>query len=188
MTLQEITISGAYLVLHKVFPDQRGIFREWFKSDEITTIDKDFVVRQANYSNSKRLVIRGIHYSLAPEGQAKIVTCTSGAIIDVVIDLRVGSPTYLKVEYVELSEDSGRVIYIPTGVGHGFMVRSESASIAYLTSSGYAPAYEKSICPTDPALGIEWQIPANETAILSNQDLGSPTLSMAYDSGILPRF
>jgi len=91
-------------------------------------------------------------------------------------------------EYVELSEDSGRVIYIPTGVGHGFMVRSESASIAYLTSSGYAPAYEKSICPTDPALGIEWQIPANETAILSNQDLGSPTLSMAYDSGILPRF
>jgi dTDP-4-dehydrorhamnose 3,5-epimerase len=188
MTPQKLSILGAHLVMHKVYPDHRGIFREWFKSEEIATIDRKFVVRQANYSNSKRNVIRGMHYSLAPEGQAKIVTCTSGAIIDVLIDLRVGSPSYLNVEYVELSEDSGSVIYIPSGVGHGFVVRSDSASITYLTSSGYAPTHEKSIRPTDPALGITWQIPVDETAILSKQDLESPTLSMAFDSGILPRF
>ena len=137
MTLKKLNIDGAYIATHKVFPDERGIFREWFKSEEILSIDRNFEVKQANYSNSKRWVIRGIHYSLAPEGQAKVVTCASGSIIDVLVDLRIGSPTYLTVEYIELTEVSGEVIYIPTGVGHGFIVKSDFASVVYLTSSGY---------------------------------------------------
>lgn len=188
MNLQELSISGSFLSTHNVFPDERGLFREWFKSEEIATIDPEFRVRQANYSLSKKAVIRGIHYSLAPEGQAKLVTCASGSIVDVLVDLRVGSPTYLNIEYIELAEDSGNVIYIPTGVGHGFVVVSDSASVVYLTSSEFAPEFERSICPTDPELGIDWQLPVGQSGIMSAADVSAPTLSEANKSGDLPSF
>lgn len=188
MSLQELSIAGACVATHRVFPDERGLFREWFKAEEIASIDEDFSVQQANYSKSNQWVIRGIHYSLAPQGQAKIVTCASGAIVDVLVDLRTGSPSYLKVEYVELSEDSGRVVYIPSGVGHGFIVESETASVVYLTSSGYAPEYEKAICPTDLELGISWPLPVGELGIISKADLEAPSLAHAKESGTLPTF
>lgn len=188
MTTQELSISGAYIATHRVFPDERGLFREWFKAEDIARIDKDFSVQQANFSKSKQFVIRGIHYSLAPEGQAKIVTCASGRIIDVLVDIRVGSPTYLKIEYIELSEDSGRVVYIPTGVGHGFIVESETAAVVYLTSSGYAPQYEKAINPTDTELGISWPVPLGQLGVISKADTEAPTLAKAKESGILPTF
>ena len=188
MTLQELSIEGAYLATHRVFPDERGLFREWFKAEEISSIDNSFSVHQANYSKSKQWVIRGIHYSLAPEGQSKVVTCASGAVIDVLVDLRLNSPSYLKVEYIELSEDSGNVVYIPSGVGHGFFVESESASVVYLTSSGYSPEFEKAICPTDPALGIKWPLPISALGIISKADTEAPTLSQAVEEGILPNF
>ena len=89
MSLEKLSIPGAYLVTHKVFPDERGLFREWFKSEEIRKIDSTFSVQQANYSQSKQWVIRGIHYSLAPQGQAKVVTCASGAVMDVLINFQV---------------------------------------------------------------------------------------------------
>jgi dTDP-4-dehydrorhamnose 3,5-epimerase len=187
VTLQELSIEGAYLATHKVFPDERGLFREWFKADEIATVDSAFSVQQANYSKSKQWVIRGIHYSLAPEGQSKVVTCASGSIVDVLIDLRLDSPTYLKVEYIELSEDSGSVVYIPSGVGHGFIVESETASVVYLTSSGYSPEFEKAICPTDPALGIKWPLPTSEAGTISKADTEAPTLIQARESGNLPK-
>jgi dTDP-4-dehydrorhamnose 3,5-epimerase len=188
MTTQELSILGAYVATHKVFPDERGLFREWFKAEEIATIDKDFSVQQANFSKSKQFVIRGIHYSLVPEGQAKIVTCASGRIIDVLVDLRVGSPTYLKIEYIELSDESGKVVFIPTGVGHGFIVESESAAVVYLTSSGYAPEYEKAINPTDPELGIIWPIPLGALGVISKADTEAPTLVQAKELGIFPTF
>jgi dTDP-4-dehydrorhamnose 3,5-epimerase len=188
MTLQELSISGAFLMTHKVFPDQRGLFREWFKAEEMELIDKGFSVTQANYSISNQYVIRGIHYSLAPQGQAKIVTCASGRIVDVLVDLRVGSPTYLKIEYVELAEELGKVVFIPTGVGHGFFVKSQSAAVVYLTSSGYAPDYEKAISPMDPELGIEWPIPEGELGIISKADTEASSLVQARESGTLPTF
>ena len=188
MTIQELSISGAYLATHNVFPDERGLSREWFKAEEVELIDKSFSVKQANYSNSKQFVIRGIHYSLAPQGQAKIVTCASGRIVDVLVDLRIGSPTYLKVEHVELAEELGRVVFIPTGVGHGFFVESESAAVVYLTSSGYAPDYEKAISPMDPELGIHWPIPVGLVGIISKADTEAPTLAEAKESGALPTF
>ena len=186
MTLEKLAIEGAYLATHKVFLDERGVFREWYKSEEISTIDKKFSVQQANYSKSKQGVIRGIHYSLAPQGQAKIVTCAGGEIVDVLVDLRIGSPTYLKIEYIELNEESGKVVYIPTGVGHGFIVKSDFASVVYLTSSGYAPEYEKAICPTDPGLGINWPLPVGEVGIISEQDLDAHHLAQAKEMGNLP--
>jgi dTDP-4-dehydrorhamnose 3,5-epimerase len=188
MTLEKLAIVGAHLATHKVFPDERGIFREWFKSEEILTIDKNFSVQQANFSKSKQGVIRGIHYSLAPQGQAKIVTCANGEIVDVLVDLRVGSPTYLKVEYIELSEISGKVVYVPTGVGHGFIVLSDSASVVYLTSSGYSPAYERAICPTDPELGITWPLIEKSHPIVSTADLEAKNLAQLSELGELPDF
>jgi len=186
MSLQELSIVGAHVATHRVFPDERGFFREWFKAEEIASIDKDFSVQQANYSKSNQWVIRGIHYSLAPQGQTKVVTCASGKIVDVLVDLRTGSPSYLKIEYVELSEYSGRVVYIPSGVGHGFIVESENASVVYLTSSGYSPEYEKAICPTDKELGIRWPIPVGEAGIISKADTEAPSLAQAKESGNLP--
>ncbi len=186
MSLLELSIRGAYLSKHRVFPDERGLFREWFKAEEMSFIEENFSVQQANYSKSKKSVIRGIHYSIAPQGQSKIVTCVSGSITDLLVDLRVGSPTYLKVEQIRLSDDSGDVVYIPTGVGHGFIVESDSASVAYLTSSIYAPDYEKAICPTDPALGITWSLQQGELGIISQADRSAPTLTQAESSGNLP--
>lgn len=188
MSLQELSIDGAYVATHRVFPDERGLFREWFKAEEIASIDKDFSVQQANYSKSNQWVIRGIHYSLAPQGQAKVVTCASGRIVDVLVDLRTGSSSFMKIEYVELSEDSGKVVYIPSGVGHGFIVESETASVVYLTSSAYAPEYEKAICPTDEEIGIAWPLPVDEVGIISKADTEAPSLKMAKESGILPTF
>jgi len=188
MSLQELSVVGAYVATHRVFPDERGLFREWFKAEEIKSIADGFSVQQANYSKSNKGVIRGIHYSLAPEGQAKVVTCAAGKIIDVLVDLRFGSPSFLKVEYLELSEDSGKVVFIPSGVGHGFVVQSESAAVVYLTSSGYAPEFEKAICPTDSALGVNWQLPTGEVGIISNADLEAPSLAKAQESGDLPIF
>jgi len=188
MTLEELSISGAYLATHKVFPDYRGLFREWFKSEEIRMIDCTFSVEQANYSKSKKWVIRGIHYSLSPRGQAKVVTCASGSVVDVLVDLRIGSPTFLKVEYINLAEDSGEVVFIPSGVGHGFIVNSSFASLVYLTSSKYSPEYEKAICPTDPNLGISWPIPIGKKPIISKQDLEAQEFASAYQMGFLPMF
>ncbi len=188
MTLQALSISGAYVVTHKVFTDERGLFREWFKAEELVLIDESFSVQQANYSQSKQSVIRGIHYSLAPGGQAKLVTCASGRVVDVLVDLRIGSPTFLEVEYVELSEESGKVVFIPTGVGHGFFVESESAAVVYLTSSKYSPDYEKAICPSDPELAIKWPIRLGEPGIISRSDTEAPSLAQAKESGILPTF
>ena len=186
MSLKELSIRGAYVSRHKVFPDERGLFREWFKAEEMSSIDIDFSVQQANYSKSKKSVIRGIHYSIAPQGQSKVVTCVSGSVTDVLVDLRVGSPTYLNVEQILLADDSGDVLYIPTGVGHGFIVQSETASVAYLTSSIFAPYFEKAICPTDPALGITWPLQPGELGIISQADTSAPTLSQAASSGDLP--
>lgn len=187
MKLEKLSILGSYVVIHKVFPDERGLFREWFKAEQMELIDKSFIVKQANYSNSKQSVIRGVHYSLAPEGQAKIVTCVTGRIIDVLVDLRVGSPTYRQVEYVHLSEDLGTVVFIPAGVGHGFCVESESADVVYLTSSGYAPNYEKAINPIDPDLGINWPL-SQDDAIMSDADRNAPGFTQALAAGHLPQF
>jgi dTDP-4-dehydrorhamnose 3,5-epimerase len=186
MTIQKLNIDGCYVIEHKTFPDDRGMFREWFKASDLQNLGISFNVEQANYSHSKVGVLRGIHYSVAPEGQAKLVTCGQGEIVDVLVDLRKGSPTYLNVEYVNLEANSGKTIFIASGVGHGFVVQSESASVVYLTSSGYAPDFEKSISPLDPALGIKWSVSIGSELLLSPADRSAPTLQEAESLGSLP--
>ena len=188
MNIKRLEIDGCFVLEHKVFPDDRGLFREWFKAEETRKLAPDFEVKQANFSISKRGVIRGIHYSLAPAGQSKLVSCAQGGITDVLVDFRKGSPTYLKVEYAQLSESSGSTVFIASGVGHGFVVETESAAVVYLTSSAYAPQFEKAIRPTDPDLAINWQLPDGVGYVVSPADASAPTLSQADDAGDLPRY
>src|SRR5690606_21424643 len=115
---------------------------------------------QANLSVSAAGVVRGIHYAEVPPGQAKYVTCPSGAVLDVVVDLRVGSPTFGRWEAVRLDDVDRRAVYLTEGLGHGFCALTEGATVAYLCSTTYHPAAERSIHPLDPALGITWPVDA----------------------------
>lgn len=179
MKFTPLSIQGAWLTESSVWEDERGFFREWFKRDEaLNATGIDFSVQQTNFSISKKGVIRGIHYSLAPEGQAKWVTCVSGSIVDVIVDIRPNSPTYKKIEYVELVPDKGLAILIGKGIGHGFISLEENSGIAYLLNSPYAPDYELDLIPTDADLKIEWQKFINEENdfIISDKDRLAPSL------------
>lgn len=186
--MRKLGISGAFINEHKVFGDKRGLFREWFKKSDFEKRGLDFDIKQANFSQSTKGVLRGLHFSISPKGQSKLVTCTSGEILDVIIDLRLNSPTYLKVEMVNLKADAGDVLFIPSGVGHSFLVLSDTASVAYLTSSEFDADAEKTISPLDPALGIVWPTIIGVEYALSDRDKAAPTLAEAITEGILPTF
>ena len=186
--MRELGIRGAFVNEHKVFGDSRGLFREWFKKSDFEKVGVNFDIAQANFSQSSKGVLRGLHYSISPEGQAKLVTCTSGEILDVIVDLRLNSPTYLRVEMVNLKANAGEVLFIPSGVGHSFLVLSDTASVAYLTSSEFNADAEKTISPLDPALGIVWPSINGVDYELSDRDKAAPPLSEARELGILPSF
>jgi dTDP-4-dehydrorhamnose 3,5-epimerase len=186
MELSPLSIEGAWVATSPVWSDDRGFFREWFKSaDVLAATGIDFGVQQANISSSARGVVRGIHYSLAAVGQAKWVTCVSGAIRDVIVDIRPGSPTYGKYEVVELSGVAGNAVLIGAGLGHGFVSLAAASTVAYLVSSPFSPTEEFEINPLDPSIGIEWGLPAHEL-ILSSKDRTAPNLSENNSKGLLP--
>jgi dTDP-4-dehydrorhamnose 3,5-epimerase len=184
MIITPLAISGAWLIEAPVFPDKRGQFREWYRSEfsEISALPQ-FDVKQANTSVSARGVIRGIHYSCAEGGQSKIVTCTSGAIQDVVVDLRVNSDTYGKHESIEISWKDGISIFISNGLGHGFQSLHDDSVVTYLLNSNYQPEKEFSIKPTDATLAIQWRI---KDSIISDKDTTAPSLSELFARGDLP--
>ena len=188
MKIQALGIDGCFTIEHDVFPDDRGLFREWFKASESEKLGFDFSVAQANFSISKRGVIRGLHYSLAPEGQSKLVTCVQGVITDVLVDIRTGSPTFMNKLDIELESKSGKTLLIDSGVAHGFSVLSEIAAVCYLTSSEYSSNYEKSINPHDGELNINWCLPKGVQEIISESDLTSTSFSEAMIIGNLPNF
>ena len=132
--------------------DDRGFFREWFKRPDLDALGISFAIEQANLSMSRRGVLRGLHYSIAPEGQAKLVTCAFGELDDVIVDVRVGSPTFGRVEVVRLAANEERSVLLPAGAAHGFCVRSEHAALSYLLSSPFNPTMELEINPFDETL------------------------------------
>jgi dTDP-4-dehydrorhamnose 3,5-epimerase len=158
MRVTPLGIDGAWLIEAPTFPDNRGLFREWFLEDlsEKSELPK-FVVKQANTSISKKGVIRGIHYSSPEDGQSKLVTCTSGSILDVVVDLRHGSKTFGKSITVELNCENGNSVFISSGLGHGFQALEENVAVTYLLDKKYNPASEFGVNPLDESLGIKWK-------------------------------
>jgi dTDP-4-dehydrorhamnose 3,5-epimerase len=190
MELTPLGIEGAWLAESPVWSDDRGFFREWFKSGDVKAVTGiDFSIQQANISQSQRGVIRGIHYSLAPQGQAKWVTCVSGSLLDVVVDIRPNSPTYKKHIAVDLKGNEGRALMIGAGLGHGFLALEDNTTISYLLSSPYAPEFEFEIQPTDPEINIDWHLNSigGVGVVVSPKDAQAPTLAERLTEGKLPK-
>ncbi len=164
--------------------DPRGRFLEWYRFDRLAAeVGHPLRLAQANMSVSARGVVRGIHFADVPPGQAKYVTCVRGAVLDVIVDLRVGSPTFGTWEGVRLDDVDRRAVYISEGLGHGFCALTDDATLSYLCSEPYNPTGEHSVHPLDPDLGIEW--PADEP-LLSARDAAAPGLAAVRDAGGLP--
>jgi dTDP-4-dehydrorhamnose 3,5-epimerase len=184
--LHELSIPDLYVLESPVWGDERGFFREWFTAHDAEAAGAPFLTKQANLSVSARNVVRGLHYSLAPQGQAKVVTCVFGEIDDVIVDVRVGSPTFGGVEVVHLRAEDGKSVFLPVGVAHGFCVTSDHAALAYLLSSPFNAALELEIHPFDPEVKVPWSVDAEPT--LSAKDAAAPSLSERRVANQLPSF
>jgi dTDP-4-dehydrorhamnose 3,5-epimerase len=184
--LIELSIPDLYILESPVWGDDRGSFREWFKDEDFRDAGVDFHARQANLSVSKRNVVRGLHYSMAPEGQAKVVTCAHGELDDVIVDIRVGSPTFGTFEIVHLAAGEERSVYVPAGVAHGFCVTSDVGALTYLLSSPFNAALELEINPFDDEINVPWAVSGD--AVVSPKDADAPSLRERREADQLPRF
>lgn len=186
MKIRPLAIEGAYEVTPVQFGDARGNFLEWYRFDALTAaVGHPLDLAQANLSTSARDVVRGIHFADVPPGQAKYVTCVAGAVLDVIVDIRVGSPTFGSWEAVRLDDEDRRAVYLAEGLGHAFCALTPSATVTYLCSSTYNPGHEHGINPLDADLGIEW--PA-AVPLLSTKDAEAPGLAEAEAAGLLPKY
>jgi dTDP-4-dehydrorhamnose 3,5-epimerase len=188
--MEALGIEGAWVFTPQLRQDDRGVFLEAFRGSEFAAdLGYRLDVAQVNCSVSRAGVIRGIHYADVPPGQAKYVTCVSGAVLDVVVDLRAGSPGFGEWEAVRLDEERRRAVFLAEGLGHGFMALSDEATVLYLCSTPYAPGREHGVNPLDPAIGISWPLAARgERPMLSDKDAAAPTLDEALRAGLLPRY
>lgn len=187
MQVRELAVPGAVEFTPSVFPDDRGLFVAPFQEPACrAALGHSLHLAQTNHSVSRRGVIRGVHFTDVPPGQAKYVYCPRGALLDVAIDVRVGSPTYGGWDAVELDSRSYRAVYLAEGIGHAFIALDENTVMAYLCSTGYAPDSERTVHPLDPALGLPW--PSDLEPLLSEKDRAAATLAEALDAGILPRW
>ncbi|MEU0136562.1 dTDP-4-dehydrorhamnose 3,5-epimerase [Streptomyces sp. NPDC006296] len=185
--MRQLSIPGALVHEPKVFPDSRGSFHEWYQGAGLTeAVGHPLRLAQANCSVSSLGTLRGVHFADVPPSQAKYVKCVRGAVLDVIVDIRVGSPTYRRWEAVRLDDVDHRSVYLSEGLGHAFMALTDDATVVYLCSEGYAPGREHGINPLDPALGIEW--PDGITPLLSDKDAAAPTLAEAEEQGLLPTY
>ena len=182
-----MAIADAYEVVPQQHRDDRGVFLEWYREDLLRQArGHGLDLRQANCSVSVAGVLRGIHFAMVPPGQAKCITCLSGAILDVVVDIRVGSPTFGRWEAARLDDVDRRAVYVAEGLGHAFMALTEKATVSYLCSEVYSPDREFGIDPFDRAIGIEW--PTGLTSIVSPKDKAAPSLADAQRAGLLPQY
>ncbi|MDE1565084.1 dTDP-4-dehydrorhamnose 3,5-epimerase family protein [Actinotignum sanguinis] len=193
MEIRELAIAGAWEITTKHFPDERGIFLEAYKSSVFEeTIGHRLDVRQVNTSVSKAGTVRGIHFADVPPSQAKYVMCPRGAVLDFVIDIRVGSPTYGKWDSVLLDDDTRKAIYISEGLGHCFVALEDDSTVVYLCSAQYAPGREHGVNPLCSQVGLVFPETDRQgkklELLLSPKDTEAPGLDEAERSGLLPRY
>jgi dTDP-4-dehydrorhamnose 3,5-epimerase len=172
------TLDGPVLLEPAVHGDRRGFFLETFREDKLGELGIGERWVQDNHSRSARGVLRGMHFQLGA-GQAKLVRCARGAIFDVVVDVRRGSPTFGRWEGHHLDDETHLQLYVPVGFAHGFCVLSESADVVYKCSSYYDPEVERVIAYDDPDVGIDW--PADVEPIVSDRDKAAPRLAEVAD-------
>ncbi|NKY39272.1 dTDP-4-dehydrorhamnose 3,5-epimerase [Cellulomonas septica] len=191
MQVRELAVRGALELTPRQFGDDRGVFLEWFAGSAFEeAVGHRLNLAQANASVSAAGVLRGIHFADVPPGQAKYVTCVRGAVLDVVVDIRVGSPTFGAWDSVLLDDTDRRAIYLAEGLGHAFMSLEDDSTVVYLCSAPYAPGREHGVHPLDPALGIDWPTVGRDgtplTPLLSPKDAEAPSLAEAQQQGLLP--
>ncbi|WP_166879421.1 dTDP-4-dehydrorhamnose 3,5-epimerase family protein [Salinibacterium sp. ZJ450] len=186
MQIRELSIPDAYVITPQQFGDDRGTFLEWYRFDKLgDTVGRPLDLRQANTSVSKRGVVRGIHFVDVPPGQAKYVTVAHGAVLDFVVDIRVGSPTFGQWDSVLLDHQDRRAVYLSEGLGHAFVALTDDATVTYLVSDVYNPGTEHAINPLDPEVGLVFPADAGEL-LLSEKDTQAPGLSESVAAGLLP--
>lgn len=186
MKIRPLGIDGAWEILPQQHGDPRGLFLEWYKAERLAeAVGRPLRLAQANMSVSARGVVRGIHSAQIPPGQAKYVTCVRGAVLDVVVDIRVGSPTFGQWEGIRLDDVDRRAVYLAEGMGHGFCALSDDATVAYLVNEGYHPGREFGVHPLDPEIGIGWPV---AEPVLSAKDSAAPSLAQARAEGLLPTY
>ncbi|GAA1302865.1 dTDP-4-dehydrorhamnose 3,5-epimerase family protein [Saccharothrix xinjiangensis] len=185
MQARELKIPGAFEFTPSVFPDERGLFVAPFQGAAFEeAVGHPLRVAQTNHSESRRGVVRGLHYADVPPGQAKYVHCPRGRFLDVVFDLRVGSPTFGACDAVELSPDLFNAVYVPEGLGHALMSLEDGTIASYLCSEGFNPKAERGLDP----LSVDLPWPADVEPVLSPKDAAAPTLEEARDAGLLPSY
>jgi dTDP-4-dehydrorhamnose 3,5-epimerase len=185
MQVRELDIAGAWEITPQLNSDSRGLFFEWLTDRDFTGFAGHRLdVRQANCSVSAAGVLRGLHFAALPPSQAKYVTCLSGSVFDVVVDVRVGSPTFGRWDSVMLDDRDHRSVYLSEGLAHGFLALQDNSMVMYLCSAEYNPQREHTIAATDPALAIDW--PSGQDLVLSDRDAAAPTLEQIRAAGLLP--
>lgn len=187
MNVEELKVAGSWVFTPKQWPDPRGLFLEWFKAPVFReAVGHDLVVKQANHSVSSKGTLRGVHFADVPPGQAKYVYCTKGAVLDIIIDLRVGSPTFGVSDAVQLDDSGRKAVYLSEGLGHAFLALTDDANVTYLCSEPYNPSGEHGIHPLDAELDLPF--PDDVEHLLSDRDAAAPTFAEAQESGLLPSY
>lgn len=185
--IRELAVPDSYVFDLVPHGDTRGRFTEWYRADLLSqAVGHPLTLAQANHSVSAEGVLRGVHFALVPPGQAKYVYCPAGRVLDVVIDVRVGSPTFGVHDAVVLDSEQPRAVYLAEGLGHAFVSLADGSSLTYLVSSGYDPTREFGVHPLDPAMALPW--PADLEFELSAKDREAPTLAEAEEQGLLPTY
>lgn len=188
MQIRELSIPDSYEITPKQMGDDRGVFLEWYRFDKLSeVIGHPLDLRQGNLSVSKKGVVRGIHFADVPRGQAKYVQAVHGAVLDFVIDIRVGSPTFGQWDSVLLDTVDHRSIYLAEGLGHAFVALTDDATVSYLVSDTYNAPREHGINPTDGDINLVFPDSAGEL-LLSPKDTDAPGLHEAAELGLLPQF
>lgn len=185
--MKPLRIEGAWVSTPQLHRDDRGVFLEVLRGKEFAdAVGHTLQVAQVNTSVSVRGTLRGIHFADVPPGQAKYVTCAAGAVMDVVVDIRDGSPTFGEWEAVLLDDDDRRSVYLAEGLGHAFVALTDDATVSYLCSQPYRPGHEHGVNPLDPALAIAW--PDDVDILLSDKDAAAPLLEEARAADLLPAY
>jgi dTDP-4-dehydrorhamnose 3,5-epimerase len=185
--VRELAVPGAVEFTPTIFPDARGLFVAPFQESAfVGATGHRLRLAQSNHSVSRRGVVRGVHFADVPPGQAKYVYCPRGLLLDIAIDLRVGSPTFGRCDSVRLDSTTYRAVYLAEGIGHAFVALADDTVMAYLCSTGYNPGAERTVNPMDPALALPWTDEVHP--VLSDKDRAAPTLAEAVTAGILPRW
>lgn len=193
MEIKELSIKGAYTFTPRQFGDSRGSFCEYFRADALAeATGRRLSLEQANCSVSSVGVVRGVHAASVPPSQAKYVTCASGAILDIVVDIRVGSPTFGEHVCVPLDAENRQGLFVSEGLGHSFISLAANTTVMYLCSASYNPEREFGIHPMDPDLALPWpsvDVSGNSlTKLLSDKDSAAPTFAVAQKEGLLPSY